>query len=185
MLTRRLVTINKGFTMGEVVLSAFMLSFGMTTVIALIGSSFRMTVNTQNIVLASQLAQEGIELSRNIRDNDLVDKEALGAPADVFTNFPNGANSNCIIDYTMNALDCSPANYGLGISSGFYRHGVPGGLFYRVVKINHTGGSDQALVKSFVTWQDPAGNLNGGGASSWCTLENKCVYAEVLLIAWE
>lgn len=171
--------------MGEVVLSAFMLSFGMTTVIALIGSSFRTTIDTQRVILASQLSQEGIELARNVRDNALVDKAALGAPTDVFTNFPNGANRNCVIDYTMSAFDCSPASYGLGLSGGFYRHGVAGGLFYRLIKINHTGASDQALVRSFVTWQNPESNLNGGGAVAWCTLENKCVYTEVLLTQWE
>lgn len=176
----------RGFTIGEVVLSSFILSFGLTTVISLIGSSFRTTVETERLIMASELAQEGIELTRNIRDNALVDKAALGAPDDVFTGFPNGANRNCTIDYSMSALDC-PASPGmqLGLSGGFYRHGTGAGLFYRLIKINHTAASDEAIITSFVAWQDPGANLNGGGAKTWCTIENKCVYSEILLTEWQ
>lgn len=175
-----------GFTIGEVVLSSFILSFGLTTVISLIGSSFRTTVETERLIMASELAQEGIELTRNIRDNALVDKVALDAPDDVFVNFPNGANQRCVIDYTMNTLSCpgSP-DMQLGLSGGFYRHGTGSGLFYRLIKISHTAGGDEATVTSFVAWQDPGVNLNGGGAKTWCTIENKCVYSEILLTQWQ
>lgn len=171
--------------MGEVVLASFLLSVGMTATISLIGSSFQVSVETQRLILASELAQEGIELARNVRDNALVDKAALGAPTDVFTNFPNGSR-NCTIDYASPTFDC-PVSPGmtLGLSGGFYRHGVAGGLFYRLLKISHTGGSDTATVKSFVTWQNPGSNLNGGGATTWCTLANKCVYTEILLTQWQ
>ncbi len=176
----------QGFTIGEVVLSSFVLAFGLTAVISLIAASFRTTVETERLILASELAQEGIELTRNIRDNALVDKVALDSPADVFTNFPNGANRNCTIDYTMSTLDCPVlASPQLGFSGGFYRHGTGSGLFYRLIKINHTAGSDEAVVTSFVAWQDPGANLNGGGAKVWCTLDNKCVYSEILLTQWQ
>lgn len=177
----------RGFTMGEVVLASFLLSVGMTATISLIGSSFQVSTETQKLIMASELAQEGIELARNVRDNALVDKAAgvVGASDDVFVNFPNG-NRNCTIDYATPTFDCSgsPA-MALGLSGGFYRHGVGGGLFYRLLKINHTGGSDTATVKSFVTWQNPESNLNGVGATAWCTLANKCVYTEMLLTQWQ
>lgn len=175
----------RGFTIGEVVIASFVLTFGLTAVMSLIVSSFQTTVETERLIMASSLAQEGIELVRNIRDNALVDKVALGAPTDVFASFPNGNNRRCVIDSTMSALDCSSPNMQLGLSGGFYRHGTGSGLFYRLIKVSHTGGSDEAIVTSFVTWQNPQGNLNGNDAKTWCITSNKCVYSEMFLTQWQ
>lgn len=177
----------RGFTVGEVVLSSFIMTMGIVSVLGLINFSFKSSVESQDIIVASELAQEGVELARNIRDNALVDKMATDSPTDVFTNFPNGANSRCAIDYNDTAFDCgSPVITLTLMPSGFYEHQTGSNArFYRMLKIDHTGGADTARVKSFVTWQNPGSNLHGGGDTAWCTLINKCVYTEVFLTQWK
>lgn len=177
----------RGFTVGEVVLSSFIMTMGIVSVLGLINFSFKSSVEAQDIIVAAELAQEGVELARNIRDNALVDKMATESPTDVFTGFPSGANSRCAIDYNDTAFDCGSPIITLTLdANGFYHHQTGAGArFYRMLKIDHTGGSDTARVKSFVTWKNPESNLNGGGDTSWCTLVNKCVYTEVFLTQWK
>lgn len=177
----------RGFTVGEVVLSSFIMTMGIVSVLGLINFSFKSSVEAQDIIVASELAQEGVELARNIRDNALVDKMATELPVDVFTGFPTGANSHCAIDYNDTSFDCGSPIITLTLNAnGYYQHeSGENARFYRMLKIDHTGGSDTARVKSFVTWQDPGNNLNGGGDTAWCTLINKCVYTEVFLTQWK
>lgn len=177
----------KGFTIGEVVLSSFVMTLGIVAALGLINTSFRTSNDTQDLIIASELAQEGVELARNVRDNDLVDKIATGSPTDVFEDFPSPGGRRCVIDYNDTTLNCGGSpNPQLTFSGGFYQHGVGGtDRFYRLLKIDHVAGRDTALVKSFVTWQDPGSNLNGGGDTAWCTTANKCVYTEVFLTAWQ
>lgn len=182
--THRVLT---GFTIGEVVLSGFMLTVGIVATLTLLSFSFRTVNETQDLIVASELAQEGVELARNVRDQALVDKAALGSPADVFVNFPvSGPNNNCIIDYTLTSFTCGSPNTALRLDNGLFRHGAGAGKFYRLLKIDRSGPSDTARVKSFVAWQNPGNNLNGAaGAVNWCTLPNKCVYTEIFLTEWQ
>lgn len=182
----------RGFTIGEVVLSAFMLTAGMTVVLKLINFSFQSTVATQDVIVASELAQEGIELVRNARDNNLV-KKVAGDPSvtSVFDGFPPGFGPRrCIIDYLSDMPNCPAGGLRpeLNLSGGFYRHGVGPGRYYRQVRLDRTAaaGSDTFTVTSFVTWQDIASLPNPmAAAKTWCTLTNKCVYTEVLLTEWQ
>lgn len=180
----------KGFTIGEVVLSSFLLTVGILSALNLVVFSYRTSSETQDLLIASELAQEGVELARNVRDQALVDKSATGSPADVFdANFPGGANSNCIIDYSTANFSCgSPPNMALGLSNGFYRHGVGTTRYYRLLKIDRSGSTPArpiARVKSFVAWQNPGSYLNdNAGAVNWCTLANKCIYTEIFLTQW-
>ncbi|TXG77729.1 hypothetical protein E6Q11_02290 [Candidatus Dojkabacteria bacterium] len=177
----------RGFTVGEVVLSSFVLTLGLTSAVSLISQSFRTSVDNQNVIIASELAQEGVELVRNFRDNNLVKKAATGSPDDVFTNFPSGTNNKCVISYNSTSLDCGGPETQLALSNGLYQASGVAGLsrFYRLLKIEHVPPSPTARVKSFVTWQDPGGSLNGGGDTTWCTLSNKCVYTEIFLTEWQ
>ena len=56
----------------EMMIAAFVLTVGITGALNLIVSVMRNSMNTRNAVIASGLAQEGIELIRNIRDNNML-----------------------------------------------------------------------------------------------------------------
>ncbi len=166
------------------------MTMGIVSVLGLINFSYKSSVEAQDIIVAAELAQEGVELARNIRDNALVDKIATGSPTDVFStgNFPSGANNRCAIDYNDTAFDCGNPLTTLTLTpSGFYEHqSGSGARFYRTLKIDSVAGPNRtASIKSFVTWQNPGSNLNGGGATNWCTLINKCVYTEIFLTQWK
>lgn len=182
--------------MGEVVLASFVLTLGLTSVVALISSSFRSSVENQNIIIASELAQEGIELVRNVRDNNLVKKVATGTPTSVFdsaSGFPNGAGvRRCTIDYTSTTLNCPVGGPSIDLNqdnSGLFRHGVGTGRYYRMIKIQPLSAAGDAprRVTSFVSWanSNPQSSLTPPSATTWCTLANKCVYTEIFLTEWQ
>lgn len=188
------------FTIAEVLLSAFLLTAGIATVMSLFTASHRSSYDTRNIIIASGLAQEGVEVVRNIRDNNLAYRAANWTTGDVcqsstsgncdpFRYFPTGANSRCTVNYASSgsgAMSCPPGSPGIAINGALYQHSAGATRFYRIVKVDYIPPNTTARVQSFVTWQDPAGNLNNNGAVSWCSDPlNKCVYTELLLSAWK
>lgn len=189
------------FSIAEVVLSGFLLTTGIVSVMSLYTVSHRSSFDTRNMITAAELAQEGVEVARNIRDNNTAyraDNWATGdncqastaGNCDPFRHFPNGANANCNVSYNASgatAFDCSSPQVAVTTSNTGFLHNAGGTAtrFYRQIKIDHTAGSDSARVQSFVTWQNPGGNLNGGGALTWCTPYNQCVYTELFLSRWK
>jgi Tfp pilus assembly protein PilV len=187
-----------GFTIAEVALSGFVLSTGMLVVMSLFSVAYRNTTESQKLIIASELAQEGVELVRNIRDNNLAYRTenwttgsncqaSTAGACDPFNNFPTG-NAKCTMSHGDTTLSCGAVNKSIGLdASGFYWHGagVASGRFFRLIKIDHTGGADTARVQSFATWQDPGINLDGNGAAGWCKALNKCVFTELYLTSWK
>lgn len=189
------------FSIAEVVLSAFMLTTGIVSVMSLYTASHRSSFDTRNVITASELAQEGVEVARNIRDNNTAyraDNWTVGdncststaGNCDPFRYFPNGANSICNVSYNSSAataFDCSAPQLLVTTSNAGFFHNGAGTVtrFYRTIKIDHTAASDSARIQSFVTWVDPGANLNGNGALAWCTPYNQCVYTELFLSRWK
>lgn len=196
-----------GFSLGEVILASFVLTVGIISVVKIMASSYSASEETQDLMIAAELAQEGVELVRNIRDNEIARKvtdiETNGSSSiDVLGFLPNSDHS-CIVDYLFvdnngdgdiiddgEALDCGGApDSALGFNAGlFYAHNGANSGFYRRIKIDKVAGTS-ARVLSLVTWQNPSdipqflnGSLNN--AISSCTIENKCVYTELLLTTW-
>ncbi|MFZ1626681.1 MAG: hypothetical protein WAT81_02640 [Candidatus Moraniibacteriota bacterium] len=189
------------FSIAEVVLAAFVLTTGIIAVMSLFVAAHRGSFDTRNVIIASELAQEGVEIALNIRDNNSAHRLenwttgdncqfSLAGNCDPFRYFPNGANSRCTVNYNSSgaaAFTCPPTQPVMNLDNTFYSHGAGGSAsrFFRIIKINHAAASDTALVQSFVSWQDPGANLNGGGAIAWCNVFNRCVYTELLLSAWK
>lgn len=63
---------SSGFTLMEVLVSVTVLSVGVVGAITLLNSSTSMIANSNNKVIAVNLAQEGIELVRNVRDTNFL-----------------------------------------------------------------------------------------------------------------
>ena len=178
----------KGFLITEVILSLFVLTIGLTTTIALISSSLRQSFDNRDTIIAVELAQEGVELVRNVRDNGFIN--GPGTPPGPFYKFRD--QKHCRIDYTVDYtadLDCTgslrgAAYYALAYTGGFYKHIGAVGKFFRYVYIDYNNASETATVKSFVYWGGLFTPPNSGGSTADCIIANKCVFTEIFLTNW-
>lgn len=191
----------KGFSIGEVLLALVVLSFGMMASISLMSGSMQDTMRSRDLLVASMLSQEGTELVRNIRDNNVTEKSAEDVYGEAFTGFPATGKKYCTVDYDFNAdlsgnsfnflqgLNCSSPSYELY----FVQKGSNGDLFY-----SHKGSGDDNLTKfkrriiisneapgkkgvvSMVVWDGTEFPDN----KSECNIGQNCTYSETILTAW-
>jgi Tfp pilus assembly protein PilV len=195
-----------GFSLGEVVLAGFVLTVGLLSISALITKSLQNSFENRDAITAILLAQEGVELVRNVRDNNL----AAGGTGFVafFDSISN--RKHCRISYndifsysdanTVNQkLDCavsqgSTSRYNLGYTaSGFYQHDAGNGKFSRYIYIEDktSGGDINYLVRSFVYWGGGASgafkllDTGANGDITKCSIVKKCVFTEVNLTNWK
>lgn len=157
-LPRKTKEYEKGFTIAEVLISITVLSFG----IILIYSAFTSIVNTTYTISARSgaiyLAQEGIEIIRNIRDNNFL-KRADNPNFSWSAGLMNGpCATGCMADYKTNHYSQLLGNTDTFLSlnsDGFYSYdygGLPT-IFKRKILINPLEGTSDALkVQSMVTW---------------------------------
>ena len=156
----------RGFSLVEVLFTLMVLSVGIAAVAALMTANIKNSTNAKNQIVASNLAQEGVELVRNLKDNKEINLDSL----------PAGTYDNQRIDKTMTAIN-SGADKRLYLNGGFYTHTATGTptKFYRSVSLLITG--DKAAipsstrittVTSFVSW-------NATGSFSPCNVANQCV----------
>lgn len=184
----------KGFSLGEVLLSAFVLTAGLLAITALISSSLRSSLGIGDSIIAVGLSQEGVELVRNVRDNAWASGEVNG-----FDSFGPPGHTHCRRDYNddVDSLDCdqnpndplgNPGRYRLQYTGGLYLHpgSVPSAArFSRYIYIDYEPSDETALIKSFVYWGAPAPANIDTGNSAACTIQNKCVFTEVFLTNWK
>ena len=163
----------KSFSIGEVMLSVFILGVTLVTVSQLFVSGLKNFADTRDSIIASMLAQEGIELVRNARDNNW----AKGNNS--FSGFSNGT---CVID--INNPTCVPVTNvnqkKLRYNNGFYVHGS-GGVgtrFRRSIKIGVFGSIMVASVQ--VLWDPSVSFTNNPN----CTIAHKCAFSSVVLTKW-
>jgi hypothetical protein len=172
----------KGFSFGETLLAAFVLSIGLLTVVKMFQVGISSSIIVRNATVASELAQEGIELVRNVRDNDF----AIGNGG--FTGF-DSSKSHCYMNYADTALNCftsqgSTDMYSLRYDGSRYVATSASQRFRRYIYINYNSSDQKATVRSFVVWDGRSlppdtGSVNG------CTLGDKCAYAEAILTSWK
>ena len=177
----------KAFSLIEVLFSITLLALGLVAVTLIISRSLGYSQNTRDAIIAVQLAQEGVELVRNVRDNDLAQNESNSG----FQEFSN--SKHCRANYNDNPgneVDCqasqgNASRYFLQYSGGFYSHTNTRQRFSRYVYVDVNFGTAVATVVSYVYW-DWTGSgmpsyIPSNGGTSNCTLQNKCVYTEAIL----
>lgn len=178
--------IKKGFSLIEVLFAVIIMVLAITGVVFLLTNSSKSIQDSKNQVIAAQLAQEGIELIRNLKENNNLvgsDYESAGGP---FTGR---------VDYSSTFSRPADVNqsYQLRIpSSGsnrFFSHSTgTASKFYRKICLSVAGSvatnppikpySDRVVtVNSFVTWRNGGFSFSGCDISNNCTLGNKCVSA--------
>jgi prepilin-type N-terminal cleavage/methylation domain-containing protein len=110
----------KGFTLIEVLTAIFIITVGAGGAITLIHQTVGFTQETSSKLVASYLAQEGVEIVKNIRDSNFlkVHKTGIGEWSDGLT----GCSSGCQGDYTSNNLS-SYSGQKLKVDGSFYNYG--------------------------------------------------------------
>lgn len=167
---RRIVKIknfNQGFTLIELVISIFVLVVGVIGVYNSLSFAIIYTGDISSRLTAAYLAQEGIEITRNIRDNNWLsgsinwDNELnncqLGCEADYKTGTQEGVSGLVPISGSGNYLN-------LG-SNGFYSYDSTGSppptptKFKRRITVTPKT-PDSMLVNVFVTWKEKGETLS-------------------------
>jgi type II secretory pathway pseudopilin PulG len=171
-----------GFSLIEVVISVFLVAVGLVSSVQLISSGIYTSLDSRDQMIAAELAQEGVELVRNIRDNNWLNEGNGGS----FTYFPNN-RQNCRIDKNYD-YDVTP-NIGchinddkrLYLENNFYVHNstnTTSTKFHRRLDISDSSANRE--LKVYVYWGADLDN----GADPDCKLSNKCVSAKTILTTW-
>lgn len=141
----------KGFTLLETIIAVAILATGIVASLTLISKSIQSVSLSQNRLIATYLANEGMELVRNIRDNNWKDPSA---------SWDDGLAdcADCGIDYegvngdSTDFLKFDPSrfyNYTSGVDTMFRRR-------IAIATIN----SEQKQVTSEIIWSWRGGNYN-------------------------
>lgn len=190
----------KAFSLGEVLVAAFVLTVGLTATTALIVSSIEHAYDNREAIIAAELAQEGVELIRNVRDQNFA-LEADGTPAGQgFAGFSE-PDKHCLMNSDDTSFTCTPSQ-GSPTSRGYYlqvpsfpglgerfSHTVAVSRFARYIYIDYSIANNNARVISFAFWDWTNGDsmpsyIPGNGNTSSCTLANKCIFSEAFFTQW-
>jgi hypothetical protein len=171
----------KGFSFMESMFSVFLVSVGLVVAVKLLTAGLISSYESRDQFTASLLAQEGAEITRNLRDNNWVDNNPTTGS---FKWFPAGSPANCVVDYTKIGsadINCAVGAGGFKIyrnASGFYDHGAGGTAtkFSRQIIITDVSGNKD--IVSMAIW----GTTFPALAS--CNTVNKCAYTEITLGKW-
>lgn len=147
----------KGFTVIEVLAAMFFIVVGAGAAIALITQTTSVSRIAVSRLTASYLAQEGIEVVRNMRDTNFIGIHK-GRGGNWKSGRGNSGNllncqGGCEVDYN-DVVPSSNQNRFLRLNNGFYQYDA-GELTAFTRKITITSpSSDQLDVVSEVTWSE-------------------------------
>ena len=173
----------KGFSMGEVLIAVFILGVTMVTISQLFIVSLKNFANTRDSIVASMLAQEGIELIKNVRDNNWVNSNSsfnnLNVDPTRKTCKIDSIDSSCHPVVCVGTLADNCTLLYDNISNIYRRKPAPGASntkFKRVIRIGISANS--AKVRSFVSWNP------SGGFPVVCDIAHKCIFSQTMLTKW-
>ncbi|MEA3344510.1 MAG: prepilin-type N-terminal cleavage/methylation domain-containing protein [Patescibacteria group bacterium] len=106
---------NKGFTLIEVIAAILIILIGLLGVFSATQKIVSYIAFSNSKLTASYLAQEGLELVRNIRDNNWLSN---GVPAPAWDDGLNSCSAGCEIDYDDGNLVAYGAGTFLKIENG-------------------------------------------------------------------
>lgn len=148
----------KGFTLIELMIAIVLMSTGMMAIYALIPHGIKTSITNIDKYTATQLAREGIEIIRNIRDTNWI--EQMSSQVAVWDEGLTGCVAGCEVDYiTPTVQDPILSVYGSGRyfkidSNGFYNYTVGSDTkFKRKITITPVAPAGEALqVIVIVNW---------------------------------
>lgn len=177
---------SKGITLIELIVAISVLTFAITGPMTLAASSLKATQDARNELIATHLAEEGIEVIHSLRDNN---SSTDLTPGPGYTGWTSNrvdfvtpcANFGCIVDVTAHATlpwgagavvactntDCAGENMlYYNPSTGLYRQsivalGAPwvSSPFTRHVNVTLISATQQLNVTSTVTFRSVSGGI--------------------------
>lgn len=155
---------NSGISILEVIVAILIITMGMVGVLSLVIQNVQAQYINRNILIASGLAQEGLELVRNIRDLNW-----LTAGSDPINDWKRKivGDGTYAIDYhgwssintSVNSINDASARLYINNSTGLYTHIAAGATatgFYRLITvIDNTNYLD---IKCTIRWQNGTQN---------------------------
>lgn len=139
----------KAFTLIEVLLAVFLIALGVLGAFALLGQTLAFTTLSADRLQASYLAQEGIEIVRNIRDSNWL--EQVNDPSIPWSDGLGPGDWEA--DYDDQGLTSFGDRY-LKINAGFYNYDSGTETkFKRKITITPNG-ADILEVQVLVSWQE-------------------------------
>lgn len=151
----------------EVVVSIFIISLGMVGVASLVNQNIQAQYINKNVLVASQLAQEGLELVRNKRDenwltpgNDWLLGAGAGSASDILQDGTYVIDYTGAIDASVNSIADPGARLYLG-ANNFYTHtsGATSTPFSRLITVTDNSPAS-STIDCLVSWQDRNGTYS-------------------------
>ncbi len=167
----------KGFSIGEVMIAMFILVFGIIGAVFLSARSTAQIGDSRNAIIAASLAQEGVELVRNVRDNNVTEEKCGASGSERCTAFDpdstygwwslGAGEYQCTVDHNfegMQGMLC--AGIGdleqlyLNPSTGLYEHGT-GDMtsFKRLILIEYYDIDQSTVPFNDITDEDVAAKI--------------------------
>jgi type II secretion system protein I len=152
---------SKGFTLIETLVALVIFATSITALISVTGSGVANTNYAKNKFIASYLAQEGVEMVRNIRDNNWLFGGRTWADFVDPTNGVGHCLTNCEIDSKTLAVTSCADQKGCQLyydysnqGDGFYTYsGTTSSPFRRKIMVqNGIDSINQAKVTTEVSW---------------------------------
>lgn len=156
---------SKGFTIIELVISIFVLSVGVVGVFSAFSMMVILTADTADRLTATYLAQEGMEIVRNIRDNNWLKKDVSWTEGLTTVGACSDVNTGCRADYTSPSMSGGYDVYlYLNKNNNFYDYDITGTKtkFRRKILIDTLPDLDQNILKVTVSvfWDQKPTILN-------------------------
>ena len=117
-----------GFTLVELVITIFVLSIGVIGIFSAFSIITILTSDSVNQLIATYLAQEGLEVVRNIRDTNWLNRDACtGEPCPTWVDGITtigacSSSTGCEADYTSASMSGSSGDYLYLDSNGLYSY---------------------------------------------------------------
>lgn len=142
-----------GFTIPEVLIAIFIILVAMGGAFALIQRTVASSATVSNQLVASYLAQEGIEIVRNIRDTNFLGIHKVGGGSWTDGGL-GGCSGGCEAQYDSSGLILSTGNFLNIQGNGLYGYGVGTRTpFKRTITIASIG-PEQIEVSVEVFWDE-------------------------------
>ena len=179
--------LNKGFTIVEVAVSIFVLSIAIIGVFSAFSLVAVLTSDVEERFIAVYLAQEGVEIIRNIRDTSWVVGDDWNAAISIYDDGECTTNG-CQADIDKNLVPWLAYGTYLNIAAnGFYSYGEGTETkFKRKIIIEETG-AGAIHVSVEVSWNKKATMLSPeelAGTADCSASESNCVVFEEYMYDW-